>query len=435
MRVSKTWEVLRWLPMAVLLCVVSLSSARAADIHQGVASCAGGICHASTHPLGNSGIRRDEYFIWQQRDPHAGATATLAGERSRRIGAALGLDPQTAPQCLACHADAIAPAQRGERWLATDGIGCEVCHGGSERWLAEHSRPGLSLAQKTALGMTATWQPEVRAALCLDCHQGDAAHPISHAMMAAGHPPLLFELDTFSALQPPHYDRDADYAQRKGAADAARDWALGQALAADRLLASLAQGQLGQGLMPELMYFDCEACHHPLTAGRWQPGRNAGTAPGTPPLADAALYWLGLWLQVAAPEAAGEWHRQLVALQTSTGQGQPALQAAARAARGQLQERWLPLLRERQLNATQLKSLLRAIAGTGESVRGRDFLAAQQAAMASLVIADALRQRGDALTPAQGRATEALYAAVRERERFNPGDYQAAMRRLRDSIP
>lgn len=435
MRVPTIWGVLCRLWLAAALGLVLAPLARAADLHQGVASCAGGICHASSQPLGNSGIRRDEYFIWQQRDPHARATATLGGERSRRIGALLGLDPQSAPQCLACHADAIAPAQRGERWLASDGIGCEVCHGGSERWLAEHSRPGLSLAQKAAMGMTATWQPEVRAALCLDCHQGDASHPISHAMMAAGHPPLLFELDTFSTLQPPHYDRDADYAERKGGADAARDWAVGQALAADRLLGALAQGQLGQGLMPELVYFDCEACHHPLTAGRWQPGRNAGTAPGTPPLADAPLYWLGLWLQVVAPEAAPEWHRQLVALQASTGQGHPALQAAARTARAQLQERLLPLLRERRLDAAQLKSLLRAIASTGESVRGRDFLAAQQSAMAALVIGDALAQRGLTPTPAQRQATEALYAAVRERERFQPADYQAALRRLRDSLP
>ena len=89
MRLPTIWGVLCRLWLAAALGLALAPSARAADLHQGVASCAGGICHASSQPLGNSGIRRDEYFIWQQRDPHARATATLGSERSRRIGAAL----------------------------------------------------------------------------------------------------------------------------------------------------------------------------------------------------------------------------------------------------------------------------------------------------------------------------------------------------------
>lgn len=422
----------RWLLAPVLLLCALPSFA--VDRHEGVASCAGSTCHAATRPLGKRGIRQDEYFIWQQHDAHARATSTLATARSRQMGAVLGIEPTSATQCLACHAENIAPAERGERWLASDGIGCETCHGGSERWLASHTQPGLSLDEKTALGMTPTWQPQARAALCLGCHQGDAAHPITHAMMAAGHPALLFELDTFTALQPPHHDRDADYLARKGAQDPARDWVTGQAVAAEQLLQHIESGQLGHGLFPELAYFDCDACHHPMSAGRWLPGRNAGTAAGSPALADASLYWLGLWLQARAPETATVWQQRSAELQAATQSGLPQLTAAARRARASLQQQVLPLLSERPLTTAELKTLLRAIAGTAQSPRAHDFLAAEQAAMAAVVIGDALAQRGVSLSTAQRRAVDALFAAVRQRETFKPRDYHAALMRLRDSI-
>ncbi len=420
---------------ALLLALLLVSAgADAADRHEGVASCAGGTCHAVTHPMGESGIRRDEYFIWQQRDAHTRATATLGSEQSRRIGEALGIRPEQAPQCLGCHAEVVAAPQRGERWLASDGIGCEACHGGSERWLAPHTKPGLSLEQKISLGMTPLWQPETRASLCLSCHQGDQEHPISHAMMAAGHPALLFELDTFTSLQPSHHDRDADYAARKGAQDSARDWAVGQAMAADSLLRSLESGQLGQGLFPELVYFDCDACHHPMSQGRWLPDRSAGTEPGAPSLADASLYWLGLWLEVAAPDSASRWHRSTLELQAASQSGTLPLRAAARAARVLLRQQVLPLVSGRQLDAAQLKALLRAIAATGDSPQANNFMAAEQAAMAAVVVSDTLSRRGIGAGKKQRKAIDALFAAVRHRERFAPKDYRAALQRLRDSI-
>lgn len=419
------------LTSAILLALALIGiQADAADRHEGVASCAGGTCHASTHAMGTSGIRRDEYFIWQQRDTHARATATLSNERSRRMGRALGIEPASAAQCLSCHAENVRVELRGERWLASDGIGCEACHGGSERWLAPHTKPGLSAAEKTELGMTPTWQPQARAALCLTCHQGDAAHPITHAMMAAGHPALLFELDTFTALQPPHHDRDADYVQRKGVQDAARDWAVGQAMAADSLLRSIETGQLGQGLFPELVYFDCDACHHDMSAGRWLPARNAATVPGTPSLADASLYWLGQWLDVAAPKTASLWHTRTIALQTATQTGLLPLRDAALEMRHLLQKQVLPLVQAQVLDTAQLNKLLRAIAATAASPQANNFMVAQQAAMAAIVVDDSLRQRDVQTSAAQRKAIDALFTAVRQREAFTPRDYQAALQRL-----
>lgn len=423
---------------AALLLVLAVSAPAAqagADRHQGVASCAGSTCHGATRPLGTHGIRQDEYFVWQQRDPHSRAHLALAADRGRRIGARLGIDATRAPECLACHADAATPEQRGERWLAGDGIGCETCHGGAQRWLAEHTRPGLDAAQRVALGMTPVWQPQARAALCLGCHQGDAAHPITHAMMAAGHPPLLFELDSFTALQPAHFDADADYAARKGAPDPARSWAIGQAMAADRLLDNLAQGRAGHGLFPELTLFDCDACHHPMDAGRWQAGRNAGTAAGTPPLGDAALFWVGLWLEVTAPELSSSWQRGVGALQAATGRGAEPLRAAALALQQTLRRQVLPQVADAPLPAPRLRALLGKLAALDGSVRGRDFLVAEQAAMAAQVLSDALARQGQPAGPARRRAIDALYRSVQRRETFAVAGYHAALQELRRSLP
>ena len=77
---------------AGLLLLIASATASADAIHEGVASCAGGTCHAATVPFGESGIRGDEYFIWQTQDVHGKAFATLGSERSQKMGQKLGIN-------------------------------------------------------------------------------------------------------------------------------------------------------------------------------------------------------------------------------------------------------------------------------------------------------------------------------------------------------
>ena len=91
-------------------------------------------------------------------------------------------------------------------------------------------------------------------------------------MMGAGHPRISFELETFAQTQPAHYVIDTDWVKRKGAWDPTRVWAVGQALAASELLDVLADPKRSRdGLFPELVVFDCHACHHPMSDKRWTP--------------------------------------------------------------------------------------------------------------------------------------------------------------------
>lgn len=417
--------------VAVALALAA-GSTLAQDQHLGVASCASSLCHGATKPLGVHPIRQDEYFIWQQQDRHSRAYRTLDTVSSRKMGRALGIEPSSAPACLACHVDSVAPTARGPRYLLADGIGCESCHGAAERWLPEHTRPGITLEQKVALGMKPLWQSETRAALCLSCHQGDAAHPISHAMMAAGHPRLVFELDTFTTLQPAHHQRDADYAARKGAYQPAQDWIIGQISAAESHLQALAAGRfISEGLMPEWMQFDCSACHHSMDAARWQAIRMPGAEPGAVPFADAPQQLLAVWLAAVAPAEVLAWREGQQRLNAAQAKGADAVRAAAQQQLAALQSRVRPLISAAPMTTMQLRALLRALV----SDTSQAPLGSEQRAMALTVIADALRLHDAPVSSAASRAIEAYYKTVRAVDHFDLKDHALALDAVARALP
>ncbi len=416
----------------MLLCATPASSL-AEDHHEGVASCASSLCHGATRPLGEHPIRQDEYFIWQRQDPHAKAHRTLYGAASRKMGAVLGIDAATAPACLACHSEVVRPALRGPQSHPSDGISCEACHGGAERWLSEHTRPGITLEEKVSLGMTPTWQRETRAALCLSCHQGDAQHRITHTMMAAGHPRLVFELDTFTSIQTLHHRRDADYAERKAAYEPARDWIAGQAKAAELHLQALTDGRLMNGLMPEWMQFDCAACHHRMDAGRWKPERMPGAEPGAIPFADAPQHLIALWLGALAPAEAASWREGQRKLHAAQGEGVEAVRSAARQQLATLRTRLSPLLAGTTPSTAQLRVLLKALAH--DTSHQQAPLTGEQRAMALTVIADALRLQGAALPASASRAIESYYKAVRSVDQFEPKAHAKALDAVARALP
>ncbi|HSW14244.1 MAG TPA: multiheme c-type cytochrome [Solimonas sp.] len=417
--------------LSIWLCA---APAWGAERNLGVADCAGSTCHASTRPFADRQIRQDEYFIWQRQDRHHQAYRTLFSERSQRIAAHLGWGKAEAAEgCLVCHAHAPPAEARGPRFQMDDGIGCEACHGASERWIAEHVNGLKTPQEKVAHGMTATWDPGVRAELCSGCHVGDTDHVMTHAIMAAGHPPLLFELDTFSALQPPHWEVDADYRKRKPAPDPAMNWLEGQIAATDAWLARLESGALGHGLFPELAVFDCDACHHSMNADRYQAGRAPGLPPGQVPLADQPLVLLQAWMAAMAPAQAAEAGQQRERLYRQYSADASKLRGQAGETRRWLQRDVYARLRQAPPDAGQLRQVLRRIAANGEQAQGGDFYYAQQTAMAAQVLAAAIEERGaggKALRP----ATDALYDSVRNRDRFEPAAYRRALGQLSASL-
>src|SRR5688572_7330913 len=108
--------------------------------HMGVASCSTSVCHGKLAPQTDKDVALNEYRIWQQEDRHAQAYRTLELPESKRIAANLGLANATAAKiCLDCHADNVPSDKRGGKFQISDGVGCEACHGGSEKWLESHA--------------------------------------------------------------------------------------------------------------------------------------------------------------------------------------------------------------------------------------------------------------------------------------------------------
>ena len=419
---------------ALVTCVTVLAAgiAAAADKHMGVATCAGSACHGAAKISGGN-VRQNEYLRWQREERHARAFATLRSERSQRIAANLGIGPPTeAYACLVCHTDLVPDPQHGERYHVSDGVGCEACHGGAERWLSAHVRGYRAHKDRLAAGLFPTWEPQARAELCLSCHQGDTKRPMTHAIMGAGHPPLLFELDTFVALQPAHFEVDADYVARKGKPDDARLWIIGQVMAARGLLANIRSPALGDGLFPELAFFDCNACHHAMQPPRWEP-RPVGPGPGRPRLADSPLHFTGLWLDAVQPALAASWREEVRLLHQASTQSAAALRERATALGTLLEAEVLPLAGRLEHTPPQLRALALALAEQGP--RLADFSIAEQTAMATAVFATALGQAKPARNAKSLQAAiDEVYKAVENRDRYDAVRMRAALKSVREEL-
>ena len=148
------------------------------DKHEGVSSCDGSTCHGSAAPRNDRDIAQNEYSIWVDEDRHnTRAYKLLLNKNSIRISANLGRKkkPHQDDLCLDCHADNPPAAKRrseNNEFRLDDGVGCEACHGGAERYLRPHDS-GSTRAKNLELGMYPTDEPVARAKLCLSCHFGN----------------------------------------------------------------------------------------------------------------------------------------------------------------------------------------------------------------------------------------------------------------------
>lgn len=71
--------------------------------------------------------------------PHAKAYTTLASDSAKAAGKRLGIDdPQKSEKCLKCHTVGFAAhkTQAPDMAWASEGIGCEECHGAGEKYKA-----------------------------------------------------------------------------------------------------------------------------------------------------------------------------------------------------------------------------------------------------------------------------------------------------------
>ncbi len=402
--------------------------------HIGVATCAGSNCHGSAQPFDDSPVLQNEYFTWQRKDAHSNAYKLLITPESKRMAANLGIGkPEEATECLTCHSDYVPENKRGRRYSLSEGVGCEACHGGAEDYLGPHVT-GNTHEENIADGLYPLADPVDRARLCLNCHMGSTDKPIDHRMMGAGHPPLEFELDTFTNIQPPHFRVDADYKRRKPYAPPAKTWAIGQLIAAEQFLSGLRSNRMqAEGMFPELVFYDCNACHHPMRPPRWSEGAGGPLGPGKVRLADAYLVMSGHVIDALAPALSAPWQSALDALHFASQRSVGAIQSDAATLAG-LVAQALDRLRNQSITDAQALELMRRIASSGAKGDAADFTAAKQMFYGLEALLAQVGASNKALAERLNPPMDTLFKTLDAQAQYDPSQMRGGLKQIQQVL-
>lgn len=312
------------------LALALATSVLAGPSYLGPSTCSSTSCHGSTTPRTEFRIPQDEYTKWSgvsgHPDKHRRAWQVLAEPLGQRIARNLGIAKATeAKQCLACHEPPVA--DRSEKFAVGEGVSCEHCHGPAAGWIDSHAK-GASHADNVARGLVDMKDMAQRTAQCLKCHLGAEDRRVDHALIAAGHPDLTFEIDTFTEAMPPHFKVERE------ATTHLKNWALGQAQHLKSQMEYLATISTGSQ-WPDYARLDCAACHHPLQTpqNQWRLKQDKhGRAPGRPPFNTAQHAAFKHLARAVAPKDAAELERAVAAVYATLSTNSPGRGATAAAA-------------------------------------------------------------------------------------------------------
>jgi cytochrome c554/c'-like protein len=418
--------------LGALFASVFLGAAETAEQskYTGPGSCSSPSCHGGVQARDQTTVLQNEYSTWVVRDKHAHAYENLTNPVGTRIAKIMGLpSPDTAPRCLACHALDVPADQRARTFDLTDGVGCENCHGPASAWLGPHTTRGWKYEKSLELGLYDTRDLLKRSEKCLTCHLGTAGKSVDHELIAAGHPDLYFELDSFMSVMPPHWkevDTDPWFSVRA--------MGVGQAVQLREQLKRVAR-ESQAGIWPEYAELDCFACHHNLVAAKdsWRQDRGyTGRRPGNPPFNLSRYVVLNHVIQDADAGAAGDLKAgidQIYAGVTAlnSNRAQVASQAASIS---ELAGRLAARLNAMKFDQPQTLRLLKSISGD-EGIAEQGERAAEQATMALDSLFIAYSKSAKLPNDAQIRAAiNGLFRQLDDPSSYNGFKFAAALKSL-----
>ncbi len=404
----------------------------------GPGSCSAVACHGGIQPRSVTKVLQNEYSTWVTSDKHAQAYASLTGPLGKQIAATLRIGPaEKAQRCLVCHALSVPASMRARDFDVNEGVSCESCHGPASQWLGPHIQAKALHADMVGLGLYDNKNLALRTERCLTCHLGAPGMSVDHELIAAGHPDLSFELDSFTAVEPPHWvEKGPDGQPSADPLFGTRAWAVGQAVQLRESLLRV-ERHAKSGPWPEFSEMDCIACHHSLTGPlSWRqktgfPGHRAGDPPYN--LARYALFKHfaaevdpGLNTELAASTA------RVSALVTSMSPDRAAVESAAGHAAEQA-ARMTAEIERATYDRARTERLLRAITADAEAISLDGERTAEQATMTvdSLYIADA---KAGATNAATRSAIDGLFKLVNNPSAYSAPQFAAQMRRVHDSL-
>ena len=391
--------------------------------YSGPGSCAASNCHGSIQPKNVVRISQNEYSIWAGQDKHAGAYLVLSNNVSLRMAKILGLPqpPNQSDRCLNCHALNVKQDRRAQTFQSIDGgVSCESCHGPAVGWLGAHTLKNWSHEQSVKLGMIDTRNLARRTEQCLSCHSGTGDKEVDHVMIAAGHPDLTFQLQTFSSAMPRHWKPVPNTAEWQDV----QELAVGQAVQLREALNRLNRRASGPN-WPEYAEYECFACHHSLTKpeASWRQAEGyRDRLPGAP-VWNPSTYAVFRYVAGAVDASTtNQLITQLREIEQLSGKPASKDQLAARAQEaGALADRIAHEVQALSYDRNLVTRLLHEIASDSETIAAEGERSAEQATMALDSLSRAYAKNE------QVANQEELRAAINElfQQLANPSAYNA----------
>jgi hypothetical protein len=405
--------------------------------YNGPGACAASNCHGGVQPKTITRIPQNEYSIWAAQDKHARAYNVLSNPTSVRMGKILKLAnaPNTSEKCLVCHALYVPKEARATTFQLDDGVSCENCHGPAVGWLGPHTTKGWKHEQSLKLGMYDTRNLISRTEKCLSCHLGTKDKQVDHEMIAAGHPDLTFELDSFSAVMPRHWKPAQDTSPWFNV----QEWAVGQAVQLREDLNRLDR-RVSAPNWPEFAELECFQCHHSLTKPEdsWRQARGyPGRRPGVPAWNSARYVVFRHVATEVNPEVGKQLNASLDKVSELIGNwgSKDQLAATSQQAAG-LANQIAEQLQRQQYDADLTARVMQSIAADAQVISLDGERSAEQAAMAldSLSIAYAKNNKG-VNEPDLRAAINKLFQQLDNPSAYNAPQFAAQMQRVRALLP
>lgn len=385
----------------------------------GATTCGNSTCHSAAAPWPNSAVRQIEYDVWKAEDPHARSYTALSSARAISIARTLGLgDPQSETTCLSCHAYVVPEAAREATYDITEGVTCEACHGAASKWVGVHAAGLYFTNANVEAGMYPTSNPQARADLCMSCHIGREDKVVTHAMLAAGHPRLSFEVNFYTWFAShemtgrqsyAHFWVDDDYLQRKALPYGIKVWAVGQAKQADHVLDLVLSPKLNSGLFPELSLFRCEGCHQRIETG------SQGRGPGHPRLSDSNLFFVEGIAANIAPDLAPTLRTQIARLERSPGTSWDQVRTDAEALKSTL-ERLVTRVTVHDFSTDDTRAMIQYITANRQGGATNDFQTSEQAVLTVASLVDELWREDELSDARYAKARTVLNDVLRHLE-------------------
>jgi hypothetical protein len=384
----------------------------------GAGGCQSSNCHGGATPLPEtqSRILGNEYKTWSVEDKHSLAYKKLTEPRAKRMAEILKIQDATADKrCTVCHV--VGSPDKS----LSDGVACEACHGPAGDWLGSHIQPN-SHPESVKRGMTDTKNLEVRAQTCLSCHLGSGERMVDHELIAAGHPDLAFELDTFTFAQPSHHRETKPSPQNT--LPTVRAWAVGQSTALAEGMRLLAAH--GGKSWPEFSDMECYQCHHDLRADSWRIQRGYGNRkPGSVQVNLARFAVLRDLVAQAAPDQKTGVESALAALEGAVSSRMADGAGIAQSARGveRIADALTAKFLTQNFDAAATRAIQQAIVADISRIADAGVNAAEQATMSLDALTAAL-----AGTDKKQQAITGLYTYLEHPSLYKPADFAAKFR-------